>query len=145
MDEIGVRILIADDQVAVRSAIRRVLGEEPDLTVVAEAANLGELVSASYRQQPDLILLDWELSGFPTTVMSLPANDPKRRQSEQRRNVVILELQKLESHPFVLVLSTFPEVRETSLKGHADAFVLKGVSPNELLDTIHLLLKTACK
>ncbi len=139
------RILIADDQVTVRSAIRRVLDEEPDLTVVAEAANLGELISASYRQQPDLILLDWELSGFPTTVMSLPREDPKRRHSEQRRNVVILELHKLPSHPFVIVLSTSPEAREASLAGRADAFILKGASPDELLDTIHHLLKTTCK
>ncbi|HEX2993438.1 MAG TPA: response regulator transcription factor [Anaerolineales bacterium] len=136
------RILIADDQVAVRSAIRRVLDEEPDLTVIAEAANLGELFRDSYRHQPDLILLDWELSGFPNTVMSLPANDPKRRHGEQRRNVVILELHKLPSHPFVIVMSTSPDVREASLKGHADAFVLKGASPNELSDTLHLLLKS---
>jgi DNA-binding NarL/FixJ family response regulator len=138
-----VRVLIADDQVAVRSAIRRLLNEEPAITVIGEATNLGQLFSVSYRGQPDLILLDWELSGFPMAVMSLPPDDPKRRRSEQRRNVVIWDLHKLQSHPAVIVLSSHPEVRKISLAGGADAFVLKGGPPDELLNAIQPLLSLA--
>jgi DNA-binding NarL/FixJ family response regulator len=134
-----VRVLIADDQVAVRSAIRRLLNEEQGITVIGEATNLGELFSVSYRGQPELILLDWELSGFPTAVMSLPPDDPKRRRSEQRRNVVMLDLHKLQSHPAIIVLSSQPEVRQISLAGGADGFVLKGGPPEELLDALHTL------
>ena len=134
------RVLIADDQVTVRSAIRRALKEESELTVVADAVNLGELFRNSLRLQPDLILLDWELSGFPSAAMRLPLDDPKRRRSEQRRNVVILELRELNSHPFVIAMSTNPEAHKASLQGGVDAFVLKGGAPDELLKTIRLLL-----
>jgi DNA-binding NarL/FixJ family response regulator len=138
-----VRVLIADDQVAVRSAIRRLLKEEQNITVVGEATNLGELFTVAYREQPDLILLDWELSGFPSAVMSLPSEDPKRRRSEQRRNVVILDLRKLQSHPAVIVLSSHPEVRKISMVGGADAFVLKGGPPKELLAVLRSLIYLA--
>lgn len=132
--------MIADDQVVVRSAISRLLKEEKNITVVGEATNLGQLFTVSYREQPDLILLDWELSGFPSAVMSLPAEDPKRRRSEQRRNVVILDLHKLRSHPMIIVLSSHPEVRKISMVGGADAFVLKGGPPDELLKVLHSLM-----
>lgn len=134
------RVLIADDQAVVRSAIRRLLKEERDITDIIEATNLGELFGISYRGQPDLILLDWELSGLPSAAMSLPMDNPQRRRSEQRRNVVLLDLHKLKSHPAILVLSSAPEVRGISLAGGADAFALKGGPPEELLRALHSLL-----
>ncbi len=135
-------ILIADDQATVRSAIRHALKEELGLTKITDAVNLSELFSFAYRHQPDLILLDWELSGLPSAAMSLAFDDPKRRRSEQRRNVVLLDLHKLDSHPFVIVLSTYPEARRASLAGGADAFILKGASPNELVNVIRTLMNT---
>jgi DNA-binding NarL/FixJ family response regulator len=135
-----VRVLIADDQAVVRSAIHRLLREVPGITDIIEVTNLGELFSVSYREQPDLVLLDWELSGLPSSVMSLPYDDLKRRRSEQRRNVVLFDLHKLRSHPAILVLSSNPEIQRISLAGGADAFVLKGGPPEELLRTLHSLL-----
>ncbi len=129
-------VLIADDQTAVRSALRRVLHEIPNVTDVEEAANLSELFSFSYKHHPDLIFLDWELSGLPSSALSLPKTDPIRHRSEQIHNVVILNLHKLESHPRVIVLSTNPEAQDVSLSGGADAFVLKGASPIALENAI---------
>ena len=130
------RVLIADDQAWVRSALRSLLTEEKNILVVGEASNLGELFSISYREQPDLILLDWELSGFPSSAISLSADHPDRRRSEQRRNVVLLDLHKLNSHPALVVLSSHPEACQASLTGGADAFVLKGGPPEELLKVL---------
>ncbi len=130
-------ILIADDHIAVRSAICRVLKEELTDPTIATAINLGELFALSRSLQPDLILLDWELSGFPSAItMSLPPDDPKRRRSEQRRNVIILSLHNLDSHPSIIVLSSHPEARQVALVGGADAFVLKGGQPRELFETL---------
>ncbi|MCB2178301.1 response regulator [bacterium] len=134
------RILIADDQAHMRSALRRVLKEEFGLTNVVEATNLGELFLYAYQLQPDLVLLDWELSGLPSAALSLPPNDPKRRRSEQLHNVVLLDLHKLESHPYVIVLSTYPEAKAASMAGGADAFVYKGIAPNQLAIAIRDLL-----
>ena len=135
------RILIADDQVTLRSAIRRVLKEKPDLDVVAEATNLGELFRCSRNQQPDVILLDWELSGFPSAAISLAGDDPKRIKSEQRRNVIILSLHSMNSHPFVIVFSSHPEVKKAALKSGADAFILKGDSPEKFINVLYSFSK----
>lgn len=134
------RVLIADDQVVVRSAIHRLLKEELDIDDIVEAINLGELFSMSYHEQPDLIILDWELSGLPSAAMTLSVDDLKRRRSEQRRNVVLFDLHKLSSHPLILILSSDPGVRQISLAGGADAFALKGSSPEEFLRVLHSLL-----
>lgn len=134
------RVLIADDQVVMRSAIHRLLNEEQDIEDIVEVTNLGELFSMSYREQPDLIILDWELSGLPSAAMTLSMDDPKRRRSEQRRNVVLLDLHKIKSHPAILVLSSDPGVRRISLAGGADAFALKGSSPEEFLRVLHSVL-----
>lgn len=127
------RILIADDHIAVRSTLGYVLKEKLDDTVLGEATNLSELFAASFNQQPDLVLLDWELSGLPSAaMMSLPSDNPKRQRSEKRRNVVVLSLHNLESHPSVIALSSHPEARLAALTGGADAFILKGGPPQEL-------------
>lgn len=61
------RIVLADDQVSVRSALRLLLEEEPGLNVVAEAADATGLLLAVADNEPDLVLLDWELPGLPPT------------------------------------------------------------------------------
>ena len=49
-----VRILLADDHTMVRAGLRRVLEAEPDLTVVAEAADGAEAVELARSSAPDL-------------------------------------------------------------------------------------------
>ena len=135
-------VLIADDHIGVRSAISRVLKEEVNDLVIAEVKNLGELFAASFHQQPNLVLLDWELSGLPSAVMmSLPADDPKRRHGELRRNVVLFSLHNLTSHPAVIVLSSHPEAQQAALFVGADAFVLKGGPPQEVFDTLRSIVR----
>jgi DNA-binding NarL/FixJ family response regulator len=124
-------------------AISTVLREEiADLTV-AEAKNLGELFATSFHQQPQLVLLDWELSGLPSAVaMSLSPENPKRRKGELRRNVVLFSLHNLTSHPAVIVLSSHPEARDVAMLVGADAFVLKGGQPEDLLHTLRTVMKS---
>ena len=58
------RILIADDSVAMRHAVRSVIDREDDLTVVAEAPD-GSAVPALVRlHQPDLAVLDVRMPGL---------------------------------------------------------------------------------
>jgi DNA-binding NarL/FixJ family response regulator len=63
----AIRILIADDHPIVRKGLRRVIEEEPDLTVVAEAGD-GETGLALVQElQPDVAVLDLDmpkLDGF---------------------------------------------------------------------------------
>lgn len=56
-----VRVLIVDDSAVVRGIIRRMLGDEPDMQVVASAEN-GRVAISSLRMHPaDVVLLDIEM------------------------------------------------------------------------------------
>ncbi len=134
------RVLVADDTPAVRSAIRRLLNEEKDMQIVGEAANLGELVHLVNSSQPDLILLDWELSGFPGSTKTRPQPAGPFTSFEKRRNVIIASLRKCVSQPLIVVLSGHPEAEKNSLAAGADAFVFKGDPPEQLVRTIRTLI-----
>jgi DNA-binding NarL/FixJ family response regulator len=55
---VTVRVLIADDQAMVRGGLRLILEDQPDLTVVAEAADGAEAVALARRLHPDVSLVD---------------------------------------------------------------------------------------
>ena len=57
-----VRVLVADNDVRVRSALQTLLKQEPGL-MVGECSDLESLVVQSKEFNPDLVLLDWELRG----------------------------------------------------------------------------------
>ncbi|MDN3356941.1 response regulator transcription factor [Actinomadura sp. DC4] len=53
-----IRVLIADDQEMIRSGLRLILEDHPDITVVGEAADGAEAVSEARRLRPDVSLVD---------------------------------------------------------------------------------------
>lgn len=53
-----IRVLLADDQPAIREAFRLLLENEPDLVVVAEAASGESAISQAERLRPDVCLVD---------------------------------------------------------------------------------------
>ncbi|MCK7621845.1 response regulator transcription factor [Streptomyces sp. RS10V-4] len=59
-----IRVLIADDQDMIRSAFRMILSAQPDMEVVAEAANGTDAVEAARRLRPDVCLLDIRMPGI---------------------------------------------------------------------------------
>jgi two-component system, NarL family, response regulator DevR len=56
-----IRVLLVDDSEMVRTGLRTLLGTEPTLEVVGEAANLASGVEAGARLKPDVVLLDIRL------------------------------------------------------------------------------------
>ncbi len=111
------RVLLADDQNKVRSALRLLLGQEPGLSVVGEAIGVEGLLAQMETACPDLVLLDWELPGLSTAELlpTLRALCPRLR---------------------VIALSGRPEARRAALAAGADAFVSKGDPPERLLTTL---------
>ncbi len=53
-----IRILIVDDHVVVRQGLRIFLGLDPDLEIVAEAADGAEAVELARKHRPDVVLMD---------------------------------------------------------------------------------------
>ena len=58
-----IRILLAEDQAMVRGALAALLRLEPDLEVVAEVSEGGQVLAAASRFRPDVALLDIEMPG----------------------------------------------------------------------------------
>lgn len=59
-----VRLLLADDQTLVRSALAALLELEDDFTVVAQVGRGDEVVAAARQARPDVALLDIEMPGM---------------------------------------------------------------------------------
>jgi two-component system NarL family response regulator len=53
-----IRLVIADDHVTVREGLVAMIGRQPDMTVVGEAANGREAVEQYRRHRPDVTMLD---------------------------------------------------------------------------------------
>jgi len=58
MKEPKIRILVADDHYVVRMGVAAIINLEPDMAVVAEAANGAQAVELYKENKPDLVLLD---------------------------------------------------------------------------------------
>ncbi|MHC2998069.1 response regulator [Microbacterium sp. HJ5] len=59
-----IRVLLADDEAMIRSALSALLRLEPDIDVVAECADGEEAIAEALRIKPDVCLLDLEMPGL---------------------------------------------------------------------------------
>ncbi len=118
------RILVADGDVRVRSALHVLLLQEPGPVVVAECPDLDSLVEQLRAFEPHLVLLDWDLPGRPA-----PALLSGRRP--------------LAAHVKLIVMGRRPEARQPALASGADDFVYKGDPPETLLAACRRMLNQA--
>ena len=56
-----IRVIIADDHIAIRNGIRRLLSQKPDITIVGEAKNGVETLELTEKLNPDVLLLDIDM------------------------------------------------------------------------------------
>ena len=59
-----IRVLLVDDHPVVRSGLAGLLGEEPDIVVVGEAADGSEGITLAESLSPDLVLIDLRMPGL---------------------------------------------------------------------------------
>jgi DNA-binding NarL/FixJ family response regulator len=61
---VSIRVLVADDQEIVRTGLTMILDAQPDIEVVAEAADGRRAVELARRLRPDVCLLDIRMPGL---------------------------------------------------------------------------------
>jgi DNA-binding NarL/FixJ family response regulator len=73
-----VKILVCDDHPVVRSGLRGMINSQPDLEVIAEAAEGSEAVALTDRFKPDVVLMDLRMPGMDgvTATAGIKARHP---------------------------------------------------------------------
>lgn len=115
-----IRVVIADDETLFRSGLAMIAEAQPDLTVVAEAADGREAVEAVRTHRPDVVLMDVQmpvLDGIAATE----------------------EIVRQELPTTVLVLTTFgrDDTAYAALRAGTSGFLLKTEAPSRLVSGIH--------
>jgi DNA-binding NarL/FixJ family response regulator len=115
-----IRLLLADDEAMIRAGIRAILASDPELDVVAEAADGREAVDLAISHHPDVALLD----------IRMPRLDGLAAAAEIRRAAPGVA---------VVMLTTFGEddYIAKALDVGASGFLLKSGDPRELIAGLH--------
>jgi DNA-binding NarL/FixJ family response regulator len=110
------RILIADDNLEIRSALRLLIEQEPGMTVITEAVDMPTLLASAAATQPDVVLIDLDLPGRITGDGNL-----------------VNALRDVASQAAVVAMGCCAEEQSKALGLGADSFVSKGDEPSKLL------------
>ncbi len=118
------RILLADDHRLVRLGFRRLLDDEPDMDVVAEAADGAQAIALAEAFLPDVVVLD----------MSMPELDGVQ---------AIHEIVRRTPETKILVLSMYDEPRyvRNALRAGAHGYLLKNALDVGLAEGVRAVAK----
>jgi DNA-binding NarL/FixJ family response regulator len=116
----ALRVLLADDQEMIRAGLRMILQVEPDIEVVAEAADGEAALAAAASARPDVVVMDIRM--------------PRLDGVEATRRL----LERPEPRPHVLILTTFDDDENLyeALRAGAGGFLLKNAPPEQLVEAI---------
>lgn len=119
MPDVTIRLLVADDQELVRTALARLLDLEEDFSVVASVSRGDEVAEAAEATSPDVALLDIEMPGID----GLAAAAVLAQRAPSCRT---------------LILTTFgrPGYLQRAMESGAQGFVVKDTPVDQLADAI---------
>src|ERR1700723_4142026 len=114
-----IRILSVEDHPCFREGLRKLIGSEPDMLLVAHAANAVEAIAEFHRHRPDVTLMDLRLPGTDgtDTLIAIRGEYPQAR---------------------IIMLTTSDGDGEIhrALRAGASAYILKSMAKNDLLGVI---------
>ncbi|TDB81950.1 response regulator transcription factor [Micromonospora sp. KC721] len=116
-----IHVLIADDQAMIRSGLRLILEDQPDISVIAEASDGVDAIAQARRLRPDVCLVDIRmprLDGIEVTRALAGPGVPNPMR--------------------VIVVTTFDldEYVYGALRGGAAGFILKDAGPALLVEAV---------
>jgi DNA-binding NarL/FixJ family response regulator len=117
-----IRVVLVDDQALIRTGLRMVIDEAPDITVVGEAANGADALYIVRRTRPDIVLMDVRMPG----VDGIEATRQLRAGGDA---------------PRIIILTTFDldEYVYAGLQAGASGFLLKDTLAVDLLAAIRVV------
>ncbi len=120
------RIVLADDERMVRTALRAILGAEPDMEVVGEAATGAEAVPMIRELRPDVVLMD----------VRMPEIDGIRATEQV--------LAGMAEPPRILVVTTFENDAYVydALRAGAHGFLLKRAGVEDLVQAVRMVARS---
>jgi DNA-binding NarL/FixJ family response regulator len=119
-----IRVLLADDHALVRRGVRLILEQQPDIEVVAEAADGAEVVALLREVEVDLVVLD---IAMPTMTGLQAAREIGRRREPPR--ILMLSMHDNEQYFF------------SALKLGASGYVLKSVVDEDLVEAVRAAVR----
>ncbi|MEW5953329.1 MAG: response regulator transcription factor [Bacillota bacterium] len=114
-----IRLLIADDHILIREGLRHVLSIEPSIKVLAEVGDGAEAVAYTLVNQVDIVLMDINMPNLNGIEACRLIKEKKPATA-----VIALTIHNQEEYLFEL------------LRAGVSAYILKDVSPDELINTI---------
>ncbi|WP_248960043.1 response regulator transcription factor [Sphaerisporangium perillae] len=120
----SIKIVVADDQELVRAGFHMILDAQPDMEVIAEAADGAEAVSVARRLRPDVVLMD----------IRMPRMDGLRATRELAGPGVTYPVK-------VLMLTTFDldDYVYEALRAGASGFLLKDLRRDDLVNAVRVV------
>jgi len=117
-----IRVLVSDDHAIIREGLRFMLGNQPDMEVMAVATNGREAMRLVEEYQPDVVVIDIsmpELNGIEAIQQMLPRYP--------HMEVVVLSIHK--SKPYVY----------RALKAGARGYLIKETAGLEVIDAVRVV------
>jgi DNA-binding NarL/FixJ family response regulator len=111
------KVLITDDRLASRKGLRALMLTQPDIQVIGEANNGERAIQFIEENKPDVVIMD--------------AFMPKMNGLEATRII-----KKKWKNIRVVILTLHDDIREEAIAAGADAFLVKGCSPDQLIQEI---------
>jgi DNA-binding NarL/FixJ family response regulator len=124
MPSAPIRVMAADDHPIVRAGLAAVIGEEPDLEFIGEAANGQEAVALYRAKQPDVVLMDLRMPvlGGVEAIRAIRSEFPSAK---------------------IIALTTYEGDTDIhrALEAGAVGYLLKEMLPTDVVDAVRVVCR----